>query len=607
MKVSFSEDKNYLVFQYEDIKEYKALHKIPALTNMGVGKVCPAILPVAFNVVARFRKQFTNLSVQPELETWLKSPFKLLPLPEGFEFHTKPKDFQEIALRYLYTLGSAGILLDPGMGKSKVVLDYIFLKGFKKTFIVCPSALLFVWEDEIQKHRPELSFHIVKTTDWDKELPGINAAQVVIINYSKAVILKHRIKELDVDFLHLDEFLIKDPSTNRTKAITEIARGVPYRCGGSGTLINNSPLDMFCPVRYLQPALVGWNYSTFLDKYAVIVEAKPRNAGDKPRSTVVGFRGKDEVRSILDSCCIVMTKEKWLKLPDKHFHDIYVQMSQEQREAYYGLMRNYRMDIAGQEVTIDNPLVMLSKLYQISQGFLYITPESPSEISLDLLGMFSDETGALEKKTKGKAQDGTGKRAGPRQTVFFKEQPKVEALKKLLTSTLQNRKSIIWFNMEGELILIEQALREIGDTYLVIKGGDKKIGDKVREFNRTQGIKRLVCQAKSVNYGITVLGTRADALEAEGIQVLPDIDTQVADEVFFSLNFSLEVYLQQQDRIHRLGQDRSCNYYRIFANNPVETKIRQAIEDKVSLKQEMLIDIANGVLTELIDESIIQL
>lgn len=587
MQVTFSADKQFLIFNHSSTQEYKAITKFPAFIKVGLSNGIPAVLPVAFNVISRCKRVFKNVSIAPEVQTWLDKPFRLREIPDSFRFLTEPKDFQHIALRFLYTLGSAGLLLDPGMGKSKVVCDYIALMNFKKSIIVCPAALLFVWEDEFLKHRSDVSFYVVRSTDWEKELPGIMAAQVTIINYNKEVILKHRLKEIPYEFMHLDEFLIKDPSTDRTKSSIELSRGIPYKCGGSGTLITNTPLDCFSPMKYLQPGLVGWNYTNFKDKYAVQVDSK-----DKSRKVIVGYRGQDEIRSMLDSCCIVMTKEKWLKLPEKKFHDIYVQMAPDQKDAYYQLMRNYYLEFQSREFMVDNPLVMLSKLYQISQGFLYWSEkiEDESDIIIDLLALETSKTpGKGKQKTKGKAPS--------REVLYFQQQPKIQALRELLAGHLKNTKCIIWFNLSAEYELISKLLDELGDEYLSIQGGDKKIGEKVRSFNKTPSIKRLVCQAKSVNYGITVMGSKREDLEDEGIVVLPDIDPSVCTEVFYSMSFSLEVYLQQIDRIHRLGQENVCNYYRIFANNPVERKIREAIFDKLTIKQDMLRDVATTLLS----------
>lgn len=582
MIVTFDVDKSNVLFLHETPKEYIALGKFPAFIRKEISYAAPAVLPVVFNIVSRLQASFRNVKLSKEVETWLQSDFKLLDIPEDFKFITKPLDFQLIALRFLYTLGSAGVLLDPGMGKSKVILDYIALKRFKRSIVVCPAPLLFVWEDEINKHRPDLSYYVVTSTDWEQEIPKFKDKDVIIINYNKAVIMEKELKAVQFDFMYVDEFLIKDIKTERTNSLTRLSRGIPYKSGGSGTLINNSPIDAYAPLRFLCPALVGGNYQNFTDKFLI----KVKNKNDpQARPIVVGFRGHAEIKTMLESCCIVMTKERWLKLPPKRFHDRFVQMGQEQKDAYYGLLRNYFANILGKNVEIDNPLVMLSKLYQISQGFIYINKEQPLDIERDLL---ADEVPSTKKRAS----------KADREVLYFDEQPKIEELEKLLTTTLSSKKSIIWYNLDGELKLIEDLLNKLGDTYFTIRGGDKKIGEKVRTFNKTPSIKRLVCQAKAVNYGITVLGTKLKDLDDDTVELFPNIDPTVSNQVFYSLNFSLEVYLQQQDRIHRLGQENECNYYRIFANNPVERKIRDIIEDKVILKKTMLVDVMDTLLSD---------
>ena len=503
MLVAFSNDKTHLLFKYETTQEHKKLTSFPGFIKYDLVAACPAILSIAYNLVQRCLQTFNSLNITDEVKTWLDQPLKLLPIPESFSYYTKPKDFQEIALRFLYTLGSAGILLDPGMGKTKVVLDYIALKNFQLSLIVCPAALLFVWEEEIEKHRPDLTYYTLRSTDWEEEKKNFGNARVIILNYNKAVILKHRLKELKTDYIHVDEFLIKDPSTDRTKSILEIARQIPFRSGGSGTLINNSPLDSFSPLRYLQPSMVGWNYGNFMDRYCVMKDFKSGDGG-VTRKRPVAYKNQVEIRGMLDSCCIVMTKEKWLKLPEKVFKDIYVQMEPGQKEAYYQLSRNYYTCVQGIDIQVDNPLVMLSKLYQISQGFVYVTKDDYDVVDSELL-----------------AEGTKNRKVAARDTLYFPTSPKIAALEKLLTETLLGKKSIIWFNLTAELKLIEDLLLKLGHSYLTIKGGDKKIGDKVKAFNKTPGIQWLVCQAKSVNYGRTSIPSFSKSTFLDPNTVIP--------------------------------------------------------------------------------------
>lgn len=569
MQIQFNTLKNRVLFNYEGITEYKQIMKFPAFLRDGPFFYIPAKAHVAFNVISRIKKVFKKVSIEKGVLDLINGDMKLKPLPEAFKYLTSPLEFQDIALRYMYTVGSGGLLLDPGMGKSKVALDYIALMRFKRSIILCPLPLCFVWEDEVAKHRPDLTIHVFKTTDFTKEWEKAKDKDIICMNYSKASILKEELKAQKFDFIHLDEFLIKDPTTVRTKDITDLSRNIPYKCGGSGTLVNNSILDVFAPTRFLEPALVGNSFSTFRDRYTI------RNPKDLRQ--VVAYTKGDEVRSALESCCIVMTKEEWLKLPPKTFHDRYVNLGDDQKEFYSSLSRNYIASTGGLTVEVDNALVMMAKLYQVSNGFIYFTEKEDPD-SEEVMDMIGEET---KKKKK-----------VPRQTVFFKSQPKIEALKKIINEDAKGKRGIIWFNLSAELELIKQALTESGNTFSTIVGGTKNIGAIVREFNGNPKIQYLVAQSKSVNYGITVLGTTAEKMENSEYEIFPGMSPEVHTQIFYSSNFSLEVYLQQQDRIHRIGQTHDCDYYRIFANTSVEHQIRKAMEDKLCIRKEMLVDIA---------------
>lgn len=587
MRICFSQDREYIVFAHEDIFEYQSLGKFPAFIKKGGYNVCPAILPVAYSVVNRAQAKFKKIRIDQDVATWLESEFKLKELPSDYHWHTRPKDFQVIALRYLYTLGSGGLALDPGMGKSFVAANYIYLKKFKRTLMVCPVPLLFVWEDEFRTHRPELTFHVMHSTDWDAEVEaGMLTKDVIIVNYTKVAMMKHRFKSIEIDFIYLDECLIKDITTDRTKTMLEISSNIPYKSWGSGTIINNTPLDLYCPTRFVQPALVGTNYAHFRDTYTVQVPAKDAEGRPTKRMSIVAFKGQKEMKSILESASIIMTKETWLKLPPKTFHDIQVQMSEAQKKAYYELQRNLYTNIDGFEVQVDNPLVRAAKLYQISNGFIYTYPEDEEEVTANLL--------SLDYKVK-------KRNLKDRTTFYFKDQPKLDALERIITEQIPGRKAMIWFNMGGERELIESRLKQLEQTYLVIEGGDKAIGEKVRSFNRDPSIRFLVCQSKSVNYGITILGSKRKDLEEAGIQVMPGIDPSVCTQIFYALSYSLEVYLQMQDRIHRLGQEHPCEYYRLYSNSPIEKRIIQVLDDKQFIKSTMMVDVADTLLGDILD------
>lgn len=583
MILQHTADNKNVLFVPETPRDHKILKEFPGLTKEGLSHYCPNKQNVVYNLYTRMLRKTSSIKATPAIKSMIDGNVSILDLPEDFKFHTEPLTHQRIALRFAYTFGNFLNLSEPGLGKTKVTLDYIWLMQFSKTIIICPKALLNVWVDETEKHRPELSVYIITSTDWAKEKDEIDKANIVVVNYDKAVALEKYLTFQRFDFIAVDEGLIKNPATERTKSLTRLGKSIKYRSVMSGTLVNNSPLDVFAPVRFVEPSLTGEAFGKFRDEYSI--------ASQRNRFITIGYRNIPEVKDILGSCGIIMTKAEWLKsLPPKEFNRITVHMGDTQRDYYHKLASNYLVNIEelGVEVEVDNPLVVMMKLNQISNGFLYYKEDISETIEEVLCD--SEKT---SKKSKVK-----------RETYYFKEQPKAEALVTLISSSRFNShdnatgcgtRSIIWYNLGAELDIISKVLDRENISYLVIKGGDKDLSAKIKTFNNNPKYQFLVCQSKTLNYGVTVMGNSGEKTEAEEDCILPDFDPIVSDEIFYSLNFSLEIFLQQQDRIHRIGQKRKCKYWLLLTNSKVEQTIADRLESKLVCNREVLVDIINSI------------
>lgn len=558
----------HVLFEPESSTERKKMEEFPGLLRQGTSFFSTRKQTVVNNLVKRLG---FPIKATAGLTSLVDDEVALTKLPEDFTFFTQPLQHQEIALRFLYTVGSAGLLLEPGLGKTKVILDFLHLKKFKRALIVCPKPLLFVWEEEVLKHRPELSLYVVKSTDWEREREKVLSSQVVVVNYDKCVSLETELSSLRFDFVGVDEGLIKNIHTARTKSIFKVAEHASSKVIMSGTLVNNSPIDIFSPIKFVEPSLLGTSITRFKTRFCVPAKFN--------KNVIVAYRHQDEVKSALQACCIIMTKSEWLKnLPGKVFHEVGVTLPDLQRDFYQALSANWIAKIPDTEeyLELENPLSLLSKLTQVCNGFLYYGDVTEDENTPGL---------EVSKKKRGK-----------RRVFEFPDSPKVQSLLRLVgqEGELQGRRAIIWFNMEYERVLIEKALEGAGLRYLVIAGGEKHVGKKVNEFNNDETIPYLICQAKTINYGVTVMGHTKEGDEEEGEDdlLVPTFSSTVSDEIFFSLGFSLELFLQQQDRIHRIGQTRECHYWLILTNTPVERKVSTRLEQKLACSRQLLEDIA---------------
>lgn len=559
---------DYVQFIPETPKEVSSLKKTPAFEHSGGRYVVANKIPILKNVASRLSCLETN--------PWAGQNPTLREVNPDFIFHTNPLKHQHIATRFLHTNRGGGLLLDPGLGKTKVALDYMYHDAFRRVLVICPKPLTFVWDDEIRVHRPELSSTVFTTTDWKEHAD--RSATVWVLNYRKAVLLLPQLMSVKFDAIFVDEALVKNHKSEQTKAITLLSKKIPVKVLMSGTLINNSEIDLYAPVHILEPSLVGGSYTKFRDTYFDMWT--PSKAEDKKHIKVIaGAKDKEKMRSILRSCSLIMRKEDWLTLPNKVFVKRVLPMPRQTARHYYELLSNFITKIEDTIIECDNPLSLMCKLTQISNGFVYENEEGFTDLFLP------------KPKT---IKKGRGKKGRP--TYFFPEQPKIEELRSILLIEAALERVVVWYSMDAERELIERLFQEIGITWLTIGGGDKQLRDKVNRFNQDNTVKVLLCQAKTLNYGVTLLGqgkTEEDVEEESEEEYLLSVQlTQsVCTQIFYSLTNSLEVFLQQQDRIHRIGQVRECTYYLLLSNSPVEMSIMDRLLNKIEIRQYMLEDI----------------
>ena len=614
MKATLTTSGNRVVLTGTTHKEQEMLKTFPAMVKNTL-PLKPAVLDFC---VARLKKMSALgigttkevVDAIAEVRRHSDQPFEYHP---DFYFHTTPLKHQDFCLRKALSVGSIGLLLDPGLGKTKVTLDFIFHvkvetpAAFTKALIICPKALLKTWVNEVARHRPELKIHVVQSVShrdsiayigekvaskaWDEkkcrwglreieklklalleENRAFNEADVIVMNYAKVTKAADRLKKFPWTVVAVDEALIKDPKSLRTKAVLSLTSSTRYRLLLSGTLINQGPEDVFAPTQFLEPAIFGTSFWNFNKHYGIFAKNK-----EKATEFLVGYKkgGREEIRSGLELVSIVMSKDEWLpdlpkKMPPVFFDS---DLTADQQRCYDELSRNYITVLpSGDTVEVDNPLSCLCKLQQIANGFVYFHEEDDDMVDLGL----AKSTEKENKKVK-----------GPRQTYFFGHNPKNDSLRNFLTSEqFETRRVVLWYNMGAELVQIERTLFDLNIKYVIVNGATKDSGSVVEEFNTNPTIQVFVAQAKSVNYGVTLLGVDLDDLDSA-----PELDPEVYTEYFYSVNYSLEVYLQQLDRVHRIGVKCRPEYYFSRSNCLIEAKIQEKLDEKQLIRREFLVDI----------------
>lgn len=567
MKIIPNEEFTKLFFIPEGTKEILRLTAFPGLLRDGPSFFCPYNISVINNLLERLKTKNFDIKIHKEILLDL-DVFKNNP-----DYQVKFDSLyacQNIALSFLINNGGGGLLMEPGMGKTRVVYKYIEQQRFKKVIVICPKPLLFVWEDEQLDYFPDLILGLIEVPGVEEAREIIETNDIIVTNYNRAVILEDLLLSYKFDLIVLDEALIKNYNTVRSKSLTKLGMQIPNRVIMSGTLVNNSPVDIFSPIRFLQPSLVGYSATKFKEEYCSFARMKGTQ-----NKFVTGYRKLDEIRKIVETACIVMTKAQWLDLPEKIFYPTISSSSSPQYQAYQELKSNYIVKLTNDlTVEIDSPLALCSKLIQISNGFMYYPEDDLS----------TEELRSLEIKEK------------IRKTYFFPKNAKLEKLIEMIRDPecLRNRRFILWYNMAAERELLEKRLTEEKIPYIVARGNDPKLKEVIRTFNTSRQYQILLCQACSLNYGLTVLGFSADEDGDKDKKVIPEFEPNIYIEVFFSINYSLQRFLQQQDRIHRIGQHNICLYYILMCSG-IEEEIYKVLAAKQEVSNQILIDIARSL------------
>ena len=164
-------------------------------------------------------------------------------------------------LNFLHQVGWGGILADDmGLGKTIQALSFALHLHTEnpqiKTLVVCPTTLIYNWENEIKKFAPLLKYTIHHGGQRTKSLLTLGDYNVIITTYGT---LRSDIKiftEVVFDYIILDESqAIKNPTSKVAKAVC-LLNG-KHRLCMSGTPLQNNTFDIYAQMNFLNPGLLG--------------------------------------------------------------------------------------------------------------------------------------------------------------------------------------------------------------------------------------------------------------------------------------------------------------------------------------------------------------
>lgn len=439
-----------------------------------------------------------------------------------------------------------GIFAEYGTGKTLMALAYMNLRRFNRVLVISTkTAVTSTWVDEIYKHtdfqyalltgsRPQrltnlkmgLRKSVIHATPYSKK---VTIPVVFLINFDGIHSIFDELCQARFDMVLIDESTkIKDPYTERSKAVCMLGRFTKIRCVMTGFPITENLADIYAQIKFLdQGKLLGTKFDAFLAKYFVKMgmKALPRKTG-----------AVELIKSIKPFCIRVTAKD--LNLPPSVYKTIHIQQNEIQKKLFKSLYDLMRVELGKVKIDTVYIFTLIAKSLQICDGFLKESDEY-------------NEEGELIKK-------GTA-------IERFKT-PKDEALFELVDEiNLDKHKLVIWCLFRNSVSKLARVFDKIGYKPLTLTGDTKDAGSVVHKFQHDNKSRVLIATQKKASESITL--------------------TVCNYAVYYSQAWSNDLRMNSEARIKRKGSEHhdSIFYTDLVIKNSIEDQVAQCLKDKKNL------------------------
>tara|TARA_R110001583_G_scaffold167907_1_gene320705 strand:- start:169 stop:1620 length:1452 start_codon:yes stop_codon:yes gene_type:complete len=471
----------------------------------------------------------------------------------NYEFKSEPYQHQLETLQESYHRNLFALFLEMGLGKSKILLDnagILFEEGkISGLLIVSPKGNLRNWDvNEVNKHLPDrikrnvLVWQPNHTQKWLHDFktmvnePSEGQLNIFLVNVEAFATVKacKFVEEFMVThdvMMAVDESTtIKNPKAKRTKHLIKLAPLADYRRILTGFPITKAPLDLYSQCYFLSPNLLGFSsFYAFQARYAI---TERKQMGRHAFQQIVGFQKLEELQQSIKDFSIRKIKDECLDLPEKVYVRRHIELTPEQQSVYRSMKREALMVLGEELFSTMNVLTQLMRLQQVVAGSLR-----------------SPETG---------------------ETIILKNN-RVQAVLDLLEET--SGKVVIFAVFQTDIQELERAITE--------KFGQGSVASyygKTPQDERQNIIEKFQDPDSELRYFVSNPQTGG-----RGITL-----TEASTMIFYSNSYDLELRVQAEDRIHRIGQERSCTYVDLVSQGTVDEQILKNLLSKVKISNEVL-------------------
>lgn len=425
--------------------------------------------------------------------------------------------YQVQAVEAVRQLEYAALFHEQGLGKTKIGID-LTLSWLKEgvvdsVVIVTKRALVKNWTDEIKTH----AFFEARILGQDKHANFFafnSPARLYLTHYEVLRSEERRFalfqKTRKIGIILDEAHKIKNPDAELTKTFHKLATGFVRRVIMTGTPVANRPYDIWAPIKFLDGGKsLGLSFSEFHETLDLSNDlAENRKAQGAFEASLGAIFAKIQPFTVRET-----KGSAGVELPEKRIENVPVQLEEGQLALYDRFCTELGAEVMrGGRLVTDDAEEILKRLLRLVQ-----VASNPLLVDESYHGM-------------------PGKLGAARQLVD--------------RAITDDSKVILWTNFIANADWLG---KQFGESGSVVVHGNKTIADRdeaLDKFKNDPAIKILVATPGSAKEGLTL--------------------TVANHAVFFDRSFSLDDYLQAQDRIHRISQKKECYIWNLVAVGTVD-------------------------------------
>lgn len=288
----------------------------------------------------------------------------------------------------------------------------------------------------------------------------------------------------------------------------------------TGTPISNRPYDLWSQIFFLDLGeRLGESFKNFKDKHDL-----SNNLHNDLGSQIIFENNLEILKEKIKDCNVRETKQTaGIELPGRRFVAQLVEMDSKQKLLYKKMQEDLSADVFKDGKLIsDNVEAILKRLMRLVQ-----ISSNPALVDENYLDTPS----------------------------------KLKASEKIVTDAINNdSKVIIWTNFIQNVERIRKYFTNYGALGI---HGDIGVEDRnisIKQFRTDPNIKILVATPGVAREGLTLV--------------------EANHAIFYDRSFSLENYLQAQDRIYRISQNKECFIYKLLSIDSIDQWVDALLDAK---------------------------